>query len=73
MMENRTIVEIPSLLLVIDLLVGTGRLLKTGDFLSKSIAKILVSENLLVSGSNLDLFYNFGLYEQEFKVIQDRD
>jgi len=72
-MENRTIVEIPSLLLVIDLLVGTGRLLKTGDFLSKSIAKILVSENLLVSGSNLDLFYNFGLYEQEFKVIQDRD
>jgi len=73
MMENRTIVEIPSLLLVIDLLVGTGRLLKTGDFLSKSIAKILISENLLVSGSNLDLFYNFGLYEQEFKVIQDRD
>ena len=72
-MENRTIVEIPSLLLVIDLLVGTGRLLKTGDFLSKSIAKILISENLLVSGSNLDLFYNFGLYEQEFKVIQDRD
>lgn len=72
-MENQPIVEISSLLLVIALIVGTGRLIKTTDFLSNSMANRLVYENLMVSGTNPDLFYSFGLCEQEFKGNQDRD
>ena len=72
-MENRTIVVISSILLVIALLAGIGHLLNTGDFLSYSLANILLFEHLMQSDTNPDLFYPSGLCEQEFKVNQVRD
>ena len=72
-MENRTIVVISSILLVIALLAGIGHFLNNGDFLSYSLANILLYEHLMPSGTNPDLFYPFGLCEQEFKVNQVRD
>jgi tetratricopeptide (TPR) repeat protein len=73
MMENRTLVAVSSLLLVIALLAGIGHLLISVDFLSYSLANILLYEHLMVGGSNLALFYPYGLCEIEYKVNQVQD
>jgi hypothetical protein len=65
-------VVISSILLVIALLAGTGHLLKSGDFLSYSLANIHIFAHLMGSDSIPEIFYPLGVYEQEFKVNQVR-
>ena len=57
-------VVISSILLVIALFAGTGHLLKSGDFLSFSLAKKFIFERLIGSDSNPDILYPFGVYKQ---------